>query len=68
MGEEGVRFMNIEQLVRVGCVRCHRSKCPLLMVFSSLRSAPFTFLPEGVIIGFQNFARGSKVTKIFQSK
>ena len=39
---------------------CHGTKCPLLMAFFSLSSlsADVTFLPEGVIVGFRNFAWG----------
>ena len=43
------------KLVRAACVRYHRTKCPLLTVV--------TFLPEGVIAGFQNFAWGFKSQK-----
>ena len=42
-----------------GCVSCHGTKCPLLTaLFFSLLSPAHTFLPEGVIIGFRNFAWG----------
>jgi hypothetical protein len=34
-------------------VRCRVTKCPLLIAFFSL-SEVVTFLPEGVIVGFQN--------------
>ena len=36
----------------------HGTKCPLLMFFLllSLLSAWFTFLPEGILLGFWNFA------------
>jgi hypothetical protein len=46
-------------LVRAGCVRYHGTDCPLLtalFAFSSLHQV--TFLPEGVIVGFTNFAWG----------
>jgi hypothetical protein len=43
-------------LARAACVRCHGTKCPLLMALflflSSFRRV--TFLPEGVIVGFKN--------------
>jgi hypothetical protein len=50
-------------------VRCRGTKCPLLRVFFFF--SPFflfssevvTFLPEWVIVGFQNFAWGLKSQK-----
>ena len=41
-------------------MRCHGAKFPLLTALVSLLSSfnPVTFLPEGVIVGFQNFAWG----------
>ena len=48
-----------EQLARAACVRCHETKCPLLMAFFSLLlTEVVTFLPEGVNVGFNNFAWG----------
>jgi hypothetical protein len=43
----------------------HRTKCPLLTVFffSFFLSAAITFLTEGVIVGFRNFAWGYKSKK-----
>jgi hypothetical protein len=52
-------------LVRAACVHSHGTKCPLLtalfLFLSSFRR--LTFLPEGVIIGFQNCAWGLKSHK-----
>ena len=41
-----------------GCMRCQRNKVSTIngVIFSSLRRV--TFLPEGVNVGFQNFAWG----------
>ena len=59
------------ELVRAACVCCHGTKCPLLIAVFSLfslfllSSSPLvTFLPEGIIIGFCNFAWGFKSKKI----
>ena len=49
-----------------GCVRCHGNKVSTIngVIFSSLSLLSLfslrrvTFLPEGVIVGFQNFAWG----------
>jgi hypothetical protein len=54
-------------------VRCHGTECSLLMAFFLLLllSAPVTFLPEAVIVGFQNFAWGfysKKKNKIWGKK
>jgi hypothetical protein len=43
--------------------RCCGKKCPLLMAFFSL-SPDVTFLPEGVIVGFRNFAWSFNSQKI----
>ena len=54
-------------LARVACVRGHGTKCPLLIAFFlSLLSLSevVTFLPEGVIVGFPNFACGFKSQEI----
>ena len=54
------------KLARAACMRCHGTKCPLLTAFflSFFFSSPtLTFLPEGVIVGFQNFAWGFKSQK-----
>ena len=53
--------LSLCMLVRAACVRCYETKCPLLtaalfLFLLSLRQV--TFLPEGVIVGFQNFAWG----------
>ena len=54
-----VAILNGILLVRAACVRCHETKCPLLTAFFSiLLSEVVTFLPEGVIVGFRNFAWG----------
>ena len=48
-------------LVLIGpSVRCHGTKCPLLIEFFSLSSPPVTFPPEWVILGFRNFAVAPK--------
>ena len=42
-------------LVQAACMCCHGTKCPLLTFFLLLfflSFAKFTFLPEGVIVGF----------------
>jgi hypothetical protein len=60
-------FLNGEEIkfakVRAACMCCHRTKCPLLTVFflflyfSIFLSSPtLTFLQEGVIVGFRDFA------------
>ena len=46
-----------------GCVHCHGNKVSTIngVIFFSLFSLSLrrvTFLPEGVIVGFQNFAWG----------
>jgi hypothetical protein len=48
------------------CVRCHGSKCPLLtlLFLLLLLFGNVTFLPEGVIVEFQNFAWGFNTHKI----
>ena len=49
------------ELAWAACVRCHGTKCPLLTAFFFfffLSSPAVTFLPEGVIVRFQNFAWG----------
>jgi hypothetical protein len=53
------------KLVQAACVHCHATKSPLLMALFSLSFffRPVTFLPEGFIIGFRNFAWGSKLIK-----
>jgi hypothetical protein len=46
--------------------RCCGTKCPLYLVlffFLLLSSVPHTFLPEGVILGLQNFAQSFKSQK-----
>ena len=50
------------------CMRYHGTKCPLLTVLFlflsfSLSLRRVTFLPEGVIVGFWNFAWGIKSQK-----
>ena len=50
-------------LVRAACVRCHGTKCSILMAFVSLLSARVTFLQEGIIVEFRNFAWGFKSQK-----
>jgi hypothetical protein len=53
-------------------LECHGTKCPLLTAFFlSLFSGVVTFLPEGVIVGFPNFAWGfksQKINKIWDTK
>ena len=46
-----------------GCVRCHGNKVSTIngVIFSSFSLSSLrqvTFLPQGVIVGFQNFAWG----------
>ena len=44
-----------------GCVRCHGNKVSTIngvIFLSSLSLRRVTFLPEGVIVGFRNFAWG----------
>jgi hypothetical protein len=53
-----------DKLVRAACVRCHRTKCPLLTAFFLLSSLCFTFLPEGLIVGFWSVAWGLSHKKI----
>ena len=55
MGTKGIFIL----LARADCVRYHGTKSPLLTAFFSL-SEVVTFLPEGVIVGFQNFVWGFK--------
>ena len=45
--------------------RCSETKCPLYLVlfFFLSFSVPHTFLPEGFIVGFRNFAWGFKSQK-----
>jgi hypothetical protein len=44
--------------------RCCGMKCPLyLVLFFFFLSPPHTFLPEGVVLGLQNFARSFKSQK-----
>ena len=47
-------------LVRAACVHCQGTKCPLLTAFflSFFLSPTLTFLQEGFIVGFRNFAWG----------
>ena len=49
-GQENVP--NNQLLVRVACVCCHGTKCPLLTAFFSLSLPVVTFLRQGVIVGF----------------
>jgi hypothetical protein len=58
-------LLAITELVQAGSVCCHRTNCPLLMAFFLLLflSDPVTFLPEEVIVGFQNFVWGFKSQK-----
>ena len=57
-GEGMAGFVWGMQLARAACMRCHRTKCPLLTAFLLLFLVPAghwqsnTFLPEGVIVGF----------------
>ena len=68
-----------QKLVRAACMRCHGTKCPLLMALCNITpmncnitpmntnitpmNEVVTFLPEGVIVGFRNFAWGFKSQK-----
>ena len=49
------------KLVQSTCMRCHRTKCPLHII--TLSFCQVTFLPEGVIARFWNFAWGLKSQK-----
>ena len=48
-------------------MRCHGTMCPLLTALFLFLSVAVTFLPEGVIVGFQSFAWGlsHKINKIW---
>ena len=54
-GESTLECLSPIHWVRSACVRCHKTKCPLTAFFFSLSllSASLTFLPEGVIVGFE---------------
>jgi hypothetical protein len=51
-----------QQAKDVAFIRCQGTKSPLLRALFSLSSffCPVTFLSEGVIVGFKNFAWGFK--------